>query len=231
MENKNILNNHSVEDHTTYLVVHLGDEYILVTPQHKETMQEVCDYLDCINLMIPLVADQSDCICKQEEKIAKLDAENQGLQKRLAELGTEKNELFIKLDDIILEKTELTHKIEAYKDANARLGEQVKELKLEKQCIEDVNAFNEQCRQMHLDAIRKDLDEAIAEKRVMAIKIDDLQNRINNQESLIKRLRAVAERECNNGFKVARELVELKQQLRDVGDWIETVVNPEAKDE
>lgn len=237
MENKNILNNHSVEDHETYLILHLGDEDIIVTPPHKETMQELCDYLDCINLMIPLVADQSDCICKQDAKITKLTEANKvltngmvELNDKIAKLGSEKNELFCKM--------------EAFKDANARLGEQAKCLKATVKSLEDANDFNEECRKMHLNAVKKDLDEAVAEKRIMAVKIDELQIRVNNQESLIKRLRAVAERNAKDGFETARKLVEMKKQrddmagelnnlrdnLCDIHDWIETVVDTQAGD-
>lgn len=130
-----MLENHSVEAHDTYLVLHLGDDDVIVPPAHKDTVTELCEYLDCLNLLINLANDQSHCIERQGEKITKLMAEN-----------------------------------------------------------------------------------------------DELQKRVDNQESLIKRLRAVAERNAKDSFKVTRELVELKQQLRDVGDWIEAVVNPDTKD-
>ena len=201
MEKKTMLQKHSVEDKGAYLTVTLGDDEIVVTPKHLDTMNELCEYLDCLNMLITLANGQNHCIEQQAEKIEKLLTENK----------------------------ELSHKIEAYKDANARLGEQVKNLKLEKQCLEDANDFNEQCRKMHLDAVKKDLDEAVAKNKAMSVMIDDYQNRVDHQESLIKRIRAVAEREYKERFDMAGELVNLKSQLRDLHDWIETVVDTEAE--
>lgn len=217
IEKKNMLQNHSVEDHGSYLTLTLGDDEVVVTHKHKDTVTELCEYLDCLNLLIALTNGQNLCIEQQGEKIAKLMAEN--------------DELYKKLDELITEKTELGHKMEAYKDANARLGEQIKHLKATVKNLEEYNDFNEECRKMHLNAVKKDLDEAVAEKRVMAVEIDRLQSRVNNQESLIKRIRAVAEHNAESSGKFARELAELKQQLRDVGDWIETIVNPEEDNE
>lgn len=270
---KTMLENHSVEDRGTYLVLHLGDDGLAINPKFKDTVTELCEYLDCLNMLITLTNGQSLCIEQQAEKTTKLEEENAELNKKIANLETcnretaneaimyinentelcevvnnlrdsnaqlsdesmalmtENHELNEKLAKLGTEKNELLHKMEAYKDANARLGEQVKHLKATVKCLEDSNDFNEECRKMHLNAVKKDLDEAIAEKRVMAVKIDELQIRVSNQESIIKRIRAVAERNAESGFKVARELVELKQQLRDVGDWIETIVNPEDDEE
>lgn len=201
MEKKNMLQNHSVEDKGAYLTVTLGDDEIVVTPKHLDTMNELCEYLDCLNMLITLVGGQNQCITQQGEKISKLLTEN----------------------------TELAHKIEAYKDANTRLGDQVKMLKAEIQTQEDRNDFNEECRKMHLNAVKKDLDEAVAKNKAMSAMIDDYQNRINNQESLIQRIRAVAEREYKERFDMAGELVNLRSQLRDLHDWIETVVDTEAE--
>lgn len=201
MEKKNMLQNHSVEDKGAYLTVTLGDDEIVVTPKHLDTMNELCEYLDCLNLLITLVGGQNDCILKQGEKI----------------------------EDLENEKVELLHKMESYKDANARLQDQVKMLKIEVQTQEDRNDFNEQCRKMHLDAVKKDLDEAVAKNKAMSAMIDDYQKRIDNQESLIQRVRAVAEREYKERFDMAGELVNLKSQLRDLHDWIETVVDTEAE--
>lgn len=202
MEKKNMLQNHSVEDKGAYLTLTLGDDEIVVTPKHLDTVNELCEYLDCLTLLITLVGGQNDCILQQGEKISSLENE----------------------------KVELAHKIEAYKDANARLGEQVKHLKATVKSLEEYNDFNEECRKMHLDAVKKDLDEAVAEKKVLAAQIDELQNRISNKESLIKRLRAVAERNAKDGFETARNLVELKNSLCDIHDWIETVVDTQKGD-
>lgn len=203
MEKKNMLQNHSFVSHGSYLTLTLGEDDIVITSKHYSTIKELCDYLDCMNVLIALTNSQNQCIEQEEEKIDKLTTE----------------------------KTELGHKIEAYRDANARLQDQVKELKLEKQCVEDANAFTEQCRQMHMDAIRKDLDEAVAEKKVLAAQIDELQNRIDNQESVIKRVRAVAEREYKQRVDMAGELANLRDNLCDIHDWIEMVVDTEAKEE
>lgn len=244
MEKKNMLQNHSFVSHGSYLTLTLGEDDIVITSKHYSTIKELCDYLDCMNTLITLTNGQNQCIEQQGEKIAKLNAENKELNKKLANLETcnketineaityinENTELYKKLDELITEKTELGHKIEAYKDANARLQDQVKELKLEKQCVEDANEFNEQCRQMHMDAIRKDLDEAVAEKKVLAAQIDELQNRIDNQESIIKRVRAVAEREYKQRYDMAGELANLRDYLCDIHDWIETVVDTQKGD-
>ena len=198
MEKKTMLENHKLIDNGCYLTLILGDDEVVVTYKHKDTMNELCEYLDCLNLLITLVSGQSDCILKQGEKIEELENEKTELTEKLAKLGTEKNELFCK--------------IEAYKDANARLGKQVKHLKATTKCLEDANDFNEQCRKMHLDAVKKDLDEAVAKNKAMSAMIDDYQKRIDNQESLIQRIRAVAEREYKERFDMAAELIDLKKQ-------------------
>lgn len=241
---KTMLENHSVETHDTYLVLHLGDDGVIVTPKHKDTVTELCAYLDCLNLLITLTNGQNHCIEQQAEKITKLEAENAELNEKIANLETcnketaneaimyinENTELNEKLAKLGTEKTELAHKMEAYKDANARLGEQVKHLKATVKNLEEYNDFNEECRKMHLNAVKKDLDEAVAEKRAMAVKIDELLIRVNNQESLVKRIRAVAEREAKERFDMAGELKNLRNNLCDIHDWIETVVDTQAGD-
>ncbi len=67
----------------------------------------------------------------------------------------------------------------------------------------------------------------LKEKIELTHKIDDYQKRIDDQVSLIQRLRAVAEREYKERSDLAGELAYLRNRLVDLHDWIETVTETE----